>query len=313
MAAPTKPSRTRLHGRVSTAPIAGNESVTCNECGRLCKSLKDLQSHKRVHQRIFPCPEKSCDRREPEKSFTTRRDLARHQDHVHGKKSMQCLYCLKRLKRSDNLPRHVIQAHGEEVMATAVDEDKAIITRLLDKRANVKSKRGSNKKLLLQMAESGREAIVKLLLSMGIDIESAESYRGRTPLIRAVDMGHIAVVELLLMVGANIEANDYKIGTSLIYAARNGHAAIAEMLLSKGADIQVWAGDGVRPLMSAAENGHTAVVELLLNKGAEIWDTDFKGRNAIDKAATNGHTAVVELLRSKRASGYFPPLLVDSL
>jgi ankyrin repeat protein len=69
---------------------------------------------------------------------------------------------------------------------------------------------------------SGDEAMVRLLLRIGVDIES--TWGGdRTPLSWAAEKGHAAVVGLLLNKGAAIEATDGTGKTPLFYAAVSGH------------------------------------------------------------------------------------------
>ncbi|KAF1968539.1 ankyrin [Bimuria novae-zelandiae CBS 107.79] len=50
---------------------------------------------------------------------------------------------------------------------------------------------------LSRAAQNGNEAVVKLLLDKGADLELKDKY-GRTPLLWAVAKGHKAVVKLLL-------------------------------------------------------------------------------------------------------------------
>jgi ankyrin repeat protein len=54
---------------------------------------------------------------------------------------------------------------------------------------------------LLYAAENGHEAVVKLLLEQGAELETKD-LDGRTPLSRAVENGHEAVVKLLVEKGA---------------------------------------------------------------------------------------------------------------
>ena len=81
----------------------------------------------------------------------------------------------------------------------------------------------------------GHEAVVKLLLEKGAEVDS-ESDNGQTPLSWAAGDGHEAVVKLLLEKGAKLETKDEEYGrTPLSWAARNGHEAVVKLLLEKGA------------------------------------------------------------------------------
>ena len=51
-------------------------------------------------------------------------------------------------------------------------------------------------------AEKGHEAVVKLLLENGANVEFKDRYHDRTPLLLAAGNGHEAVMKLLLEKGA---------------------------------------------------------------------------------------------------------------
>lgn len=78
-----------------------------------------------------------------------------------------------------------------------------------------------------------------------------------------------AVVRLLLQKGADLDSKDLYSRTPLSYAAANGCEAVVELLLGSGAEVESMDKYGETPLSLANENGHEAVVKLLLKKGAE--------------------------------------------
>jgi ankyrin repeat protein len=71
-------------------------------------------------------------------------------------------------------------------------------------------------------AENGHEAVVKLLLEKGAELDS-EDRRGQTPLSLVAEKGHEAVVKLLLEKGAELDSKDVAARTPLLWAAVNGH------------------------------------------------------------------------------------------
>jgi ankyrin repeat protein len=66
----------------------------------------------------------------------------------------------------------------------------------------VEYKSNNSRTPLWWAAEKGREAVVKLLLEKGADVESEDRYYGHTPLSRAARGVYEAVVKLLLEKGA---------------------------------------------------------------------------------------------------------------
>lgn len=125
-------------------------------------------------------------------------------------------------------------------------------------------------------AESGREAVVKLLLDKGAELET-KSNTGWTPLSWAAWSGHEAVVKLLLDTGmVDVNAKDEDSSTPLSWAACNGHEAVIGLLLSNGADIGIENRSGWTALQLAALNSHDGVEQLLVIPGASQPE-DFYG------------------------------------
>jgi ankyrin repeat protein len=85
---------------------------------------------------------------------------------------------------------------------------------------------------------NSHEAVVKLLLENGADLEPKDS-DGHTPLSWVVKKGHEAVVKLLLAKdGIEPDSRDTEYGrTPLSLDARNGHEAVVKLLLDNKADV----------------------------------------------------------------------------
>jgi ankyrin repeat protein len=72
-----------------------------------------------------------------------------------------------------------------------------IVSLLIEKRAKLKIRDAAYGQTPLSWAaEKGHEAVVKLMLEKGADLESKDKF-GQTPLSRVAEMGHEAVVKLL--------------------------------------------------------------------------------------------------------------------
>jgi ankyrin repeat protein len=94
-----------------------------------------------------------------------------------------------------------------------------VVGLLLEKGANVKCRSNSGQMSLWWAAKMGDEAVVKLLLENGADMESVDGTYGLAPLSWAAKNGHEAVVKLLLEKGADVESEDDVGQTPLSWAA----------------------------------------------------------------------------------------------
>ena len=123
----------------------------------------------------------------------------------------------------------------------------------------------------------GLTGVLMALLKNGQDLNVKDG-SDRTPLSWAVEQGHEAVVKLLLEKGAELESEDKEYGrTPLSRAAENGNEAVVKLLIEKGAEMESKDNRGWTPLFMAVYLGREAVVKLLLEKGAELESKDEDG------------------------------------
>ncbi len=195
-------------------------------------------------------------------------------------------------------------SHGRTPLSyTASRGHEAVGKLLLEKGAELETKDSEYSQTPLSWAaQKGHEAVVKLLLEKGAELESKDSY-SRTPLLWAAENGHEAVVKLLLEKGAELETKDWAGQTPLSRAAQKGYEAVVKLLLEKGAELESKDSEySHTPLSWAVKKEHEAVVKLLLEKGAELESKDSKySQTPLSWAAENGHEAVVKLLLEKGA------------
>ncbi|KAH7176990.1 hypothetical protein EDB81DRAFT_940795 [Dactylonectria macrodidyma] len=140
------------------------------------------------------------------------------------------------------------------------------------------------------------EAIVKMLLEEGADVEAKKTDCGRTPLLLATNAGNETIVKLLLEHGADIEAKDIEGSMALLVAVRREHKTIVKFLLDKGANAEAMNKKGFTSLLSAVDSESRTVTKLLLEHGVDIEVTDQEGLTSLLCAAGRGCVEVVEQL-----------------
>ncbi|EED24412.1 ankyrin repeat-containing protein, putative [Talaromyces stipitatus ATCC 10500] len=124
-----------------------------------------------------------------------------------------------------------------ETRKLSLSEWADIIKLRLEKMASIDSM--LNRNALNDIACEGyqkfMEAIVKILVEMGLDINQQDSY-GRTALHMVSFQGHTNIAELLLDKGADIHVKDSNGRTALHTAASQGHDTMTQLLLERGTD-----------------------------------------------------------------------------
>jgi ankyrin repeat protein len=160
----------------------------------------------------------------------------------------------------------------------------------------------------------------------------------KTPLLYATREGHEAIAKLLLDAGANLEKADADGVTPLLMAVLNGHLSLARMLIARGANVNVSDWYGQTPLWAAVDlrdvdvagptrdNGIDRdaafdLIQLLLDKRADPnartkeyppqrrWITrlgslswvDFTGQTPFLRAALAGDVKTMRLLLDHHA------------
>jgi len=187
----------------------------------------------------------------------------------------------------------------------------AVAMILIKHGAEVDAKDDEGNTALHLQASFGELATARLLISCGANAKSTNKL-GETTLHRAtmkvdgVSDGREAMVKLLVDNGADVNAREqYMHKTALYNAARAGHGRIAKILLDHGADVNGRDRKGWAALHSAAVNGHESTVRLLLDHGADINGRDREGRTAlhvaVDSRHRNAYQATIRLLLDRGA------------
>lgn len=131
----------------------------------------------------------------------------------------------------------------------------------------------------LSMAASSNLITITSLLYRGARLEDTNPEICRTALHYAADYGHNAIVKLLLKRGAQIDARTLNQGTAVMLAAVSGHESVVQLLLGNGAAIELENCQQGTRLNLAAVCQKTDVVAVLLKSGADtnmkdcLWST----------------------------------------
>lgn len=149
---------------------------------------------------------------------------------------------------------------------------------------------------LLRSATKGQEAMVRLLIEKGADIE-ARSPNSGTPLICAAEGNHEAIVEFLLKSGANVDTGD-EFGWKPLHRVMVNRVGqgVAQMLLTHGADINARCRYQKTPLHHAIEKGNISMVSFLLAAGADFEARDIAERTPLHAAIESRLENMVHIL-----------------
>jgi ankyrin repeat protein len=144
------------------------------------------------------------------------------------------------------------------------------------------------------------EAVVKLLLKTGVDVNVQKKFE-ETSLIVAARKGHTKIVELLLDAKPDINLQGGRFHTALQAAAAEGSKEIVELLLEAKADVNLQGGEFHTALHAAAYRGSKEIVELLLEAKADVNLQGGRFHTALHAAAYWGSKEIVELLLEAKA------------
>lgn len=160
---------------------------------------------------------------------------------------------------------------GGPVSAAVSSGNEAVVRLLLDNGADVNSGRDWGWPLTTAAAWNN-EAMIRLLLDYGADINPGGTIT--PPLLAAAGSGHDAAVRLLLENGAfvNTRCESRYGSTALIATAGSGYSAAVRLLLDNGASNQATREDLRFSLQWAVEMGDERAVRLLLEIGADVND-----------------------------------------
>jgi ankyrin repeat protein len=177
------------------------------------------------------------------------------------------------------------------------------VKELLDKGIYVDTHYGYGRTALIYASEQGNEALVRLLLDRGADVNAKDG--GNVTALHKASYGHPSVVRLLLERGADINAEDKGERRPLINAVKNGHDEVSKILIEKGANVNIKDSDGITPLEHAIEGNQESIVRLLLAKGADPETKNHIGKPLVRMARGKIRNMLTDAIARKgaRAAG----------
>lgn len=142
---------------------------------------------------------------------------------------------------------------------------------------------------LLSAVSCGHEDISRLLLSLGVDPNTANK-QGRTALHYAASKGRTALIQVLLQSGASPTSKDCTGSIPLHRAAGAGRLEAVKLLLQATPKHLIDARDasGATPLLVAAIGGHQSSAILLAGSGADVEAADRDEETPLGAAASHG-------------------------
>uniref|UniRef100_A0A8C2FIM0 Ankyrin repeat and sterile alpha motif domain containing 6 n=1 Tax=Cyprinus carpio TaxID=7962 RepID=A0A8C2FIM0_CYPCA len=190
---------------------------------------------------------------------------------------------------------------------------------------------------LLAAAQHGHEAVVRLLLEWGADVNFCQKSTGWSALMLAAAGGTVSVTQQLVERGADADhlnvlgktafevalqlqhkevknyldsittvrpqPDDEKKRPDVFHALKLGNAQLVKEIVEEDASqVNVSNADGASPLMMAAVSGQLEVVQLLVEKHADMDRQDsVHGWTALMQATYHGNKDVVKFLLNQGA------------
>ena len=152
---------------------------------------------------------------------------------------------------------------------------------------NIKNKDRST--ALMFATLKGKAELVRMLISIGADVNTADSYN-TTALMIAAKEGHLDCLKQLIDAGAQANRQDANGRSALFYATLKGRKEHVQELLKAGADVNLPDNDGNTILMQAASLGIDNIVEYIVKHQADVNVKNYSGATALYLAVFHGHT-----------------------
>lgn len=140
------------------------------------------------------------------------------------------------------------------------------------------------------------EAVKRLLVFEGADVNVVDGMYGTSALAHAVRNGNREMIRELLWRGARVNLRLTYKQTALMHLSEETSAEAVRDLLDAGAKVNAKDEEGNDALIAAAGRGRAEVVGLLLKYGAKPNAPNKEKRTALMNAAAAGNTEAVRVL-----------------
>jgi len=187
------------------------------------------------------------------------------------------------------VPRLVPKLHW----AVVSNDRRAVLGCFRDGTINERDRNGCT--ALFWAAQTGRQAMVRLLLEKGADPNLVDGRR-QTSLHAACAHGTPQIVRWLLMAGAQLEAIDQDGRPPSWRAIAADRPDILQVLLGSGLDVNMRYAHGVTLLHQAAVWNRLRCVKFLVRHGAEVNARDERGDTPLHGAVFVRNAVMVEFL-----------------
>ena len=175
---------------------------------------------------------------------------------------------------------------------------------LIDNGANIHFVDNNNNTLLHIVSRCKRYASSKLLIELGLDVNSINN-EGKTPLMMALSIHPnirvdcIHIIKLLEHFGANIHETDKRERTHLYNAVMYSSYKSVKFLIRKGVDVNKTSCTGKTPLFMASRLGKKSIVKILLKNNADVNISDCNNQTPLYCAAREGYSEIMNMLLYK--------------
>jgi len=190
---------------------------------------------------------------------------------------------------------------GRQLLRSALDGDSEKVRNLLATGCSINhDTKGATP--LMHASRRGNDAVVRILLDKGADLEMHDKEQGWTALMFAVRFGKSRVARMLLQAGASTKSLSKDEFSALIIAARYGQEECVKLLIEANADlnhqckIHKWTA-----LMFGARFGYAGIVQRLVDAGADLRKANNDEFPPLSLATYFGNLEVVRILMDARA------------